>query len=152
MKKWILTSFVALIVIGLTQVTQIHWVKSKSLGDHKLYLTLKGYPVKVGDIITVYYKTEHLGEAFYTKILTAKEGSSIEVYNNILLIKGLPLGLKDTYKKNGVSYKLDPLEERSVPKGYVFVRGVHPYSYDSRYEGFGLLPVSSIIGRSFVLL
>lgn len=36
----------------------------------------------------------------------------------------------------------------TIPKGYVFVAGDHPQSFDSRYEEFGLVPVEKIWGKA----
>jgi|GEM_PF-1833335 len=152
MKKWIIASLAALFVLGLTQATQIHWVKSKSLGDHRLYLTIKGLPIKPGDIVTFYHNTEHLGGAYYTKKLVAGEGAEIAGSKDMIFVDQYPFLLKKKFKKDGKTYKLSPIKGQTIPKGYLFVRGIHRRSYDSRYEGFGLIPTSSVVGRSFVLL
>ena len=152
MKKWIIASVAALFTLFLTQVTQIHWVKSKSLGDHNLYLTIKGLSVNPGNIVTFYHTTEHLGRAYYTKELVAKEGEKIAKLKDMIFVASYPFLLKKDFKKDGITYTLRSLKEKVIPQGHIFVRGTHEYSYDSRYEGFGLVPTSSVVGRSFVLL
>lgn len=42
---------------------------------------------------------------------------------------------------------LTPLKASSIPEGYVFLKGDHERSFDSRYEEFGLIPVNDLQGR-----
>lgn len=37
-----------------------------------------------------------------------------------------------------------PLKSQKIPKGFVFVAGTHPQSFDSRYEEFGLIDIRFI--------
>jgi conjugal transfer pilin signal peptidase TrbI len=41
---------------------------------------------------------------------------------------------------------LTPLKSPIIPKGFVFLKGTHPFSLDSRYEEFGLVSVNDIQG------
>ncbi len=42
---------------------------------------------------------------------------------------------------------LHPIESQTIPEDQVFLYGSHPYSFDSRYEELGLVPLSSLQGR-----
>ncbi len=42
---------------------------------------------------------------------------------------------------------LSPLKARAIPEGYVFLKGDHERSFDSRYEEFGLIPINDLQGR-----
>ena len=42
---------------------------------------------------------------------------------------------------------LTPLKASTIPQGFVFLKGDHERSFDSRYEEFGLIPVNDLQGR-----
>ena len=42
---------------------------------------------------------------------------------------------------------LHPIDISIVPEGYLFVRGDHPESFDSRYAECGLIPIDSVQER-----
>lgn len=42
---------------------------------------------------------------------------------------------------------LSPIKEGVIPEGFVFVKGNHERSFDSRYEELGLVPVKALQGR-----
>ncbi|HEV2523950.1 MAG TPA: S26 family signal peptidase, partial [Gammaproteobacteria bacterium] len=46
---------------------------------------------------------------------------------------------------------LNPIPPGIIPQGYLFVQGTHPDSFDSRYEAFGLIPVSRVLARAYPL-
>lgn len=41
---------------------------------------------------------------------------------------------------------LKTIQAQIIPKGYVFLYGEHPKSFDSRYQELGLIPLSSLQG------
>lgn len=42
---------------------------------------------------------------------------------------------------------LTPLKASSIPQDFVFLKGDHERSFDSRYEEFGLIPLNDLQGR-----
>lgn len=73
-----------------------------------------------------------------TKKVLGIPGDNIVVSQGVVSIGGKSLELVNSEKK------LNPIKETSIPEGFVFVVGTHPESCDSRYEEFGLIPISSI--------
>jgi conjugal transfer pilin signal peptidase TrbI len=58
-----------------------------------------------------------------------------------------------TIHKMSLSGKtVNPLKVSIIPEGYVFVHAPHDRSFDSRYEEFGLVPISSILGAGVAIL
>lgn len=66
----------------------------------------------------------------------------IAIRNRQVFINGIPLGYIQTKSPSGIS--LSPIHEGEIPKGYVYVAGSHPSSFDSRYAEFGLVAISQL--------
>lgn len=69
-------------------------------------------------------------------------------YFKLLAIDALTFPLLD---KTRDGKPLNPLEISIVPEGCVFVAGEHPRSFDSRYQEFGLVHQSHVMGRALQL-
>lgn len=72
------------------------------------------------------------------------EGDRIEHDAHVIVVHKTTLSLKEK-RSNGTA--LTPLNASIVPAGMVFVAGDHPDSFDSRYNEFGLVPLSTVRGR-----
>ncbi len=57
--------------------------------------------------------------------------------------------LKSHSQKNQV---LTPIVSQVIPEGYVFLYSDHEWSFDSRYQELGLVPLSSLQGKVIPLL
>ncbi len=64
--------------------------------------------------------------------------------NGQVFVNKLKVGLPVTIASDG--RKLKAIQAQVIPKGYVFLYGTHPKSFDSRYEELGLIPLSSLNG------
>jgi conjugal transfer pilin signal peptidase TrbI len=60
------------------------------------------------------------------------------------------IGKPQKKAKDGRS--LTPIKPGRIPEGFVFVKGVHERSFDSRYEELGLIPKRALQGRVLGLI
>jgi type IV secretory pathway protease TraF len=79
------------------------------------------------------------------KYLVGIEGDRITNEKNNIYVNAYYIG---TAQKTG---QLTPIKDQIISKGYLFVSGTHRYSFDSRYEEFGLIKVSDLKGRAIGL-
>jgi signal peptidase I len=137
-------------IFMVTQLTKLELITSNSIGK-KLVLTLKYTTPKKGDYVSIEgQETKYLGKINCVKILTGVAGDSVRIKDGIIYINSLQIGRLLNKTKDG-----NPLTAQStliIPKGYIFVTGIHDRSYDSRYEEFGLVKTGKIVGKSIGLL
>ena len=82
-----------------------------------------------------------------SKELVAKEvvglpGDEIRIQNDRVYVNEMDIGVLQKATSTGIPLK--PIEDEMIKEGYVFVRGRHERSFDSRYAEFGLVPIDSI--------
>ena len=70
----------------------------------------------------------------------------IKVRNNEVWVNETMVG---KLKPSSKTRLLSPIQEKIVPEGFVFAAGTHPNSFDSRYENFGLVPISEVLARAY---
>lgn len=113
--------------------------------SHIMYLTNPTRaPIKPGDLIAFQH---HASSKTVVKRVIGVEGDRISRTQNALIVKGKAFPLKEK-RSNGEA--LTPLNANVIPTGMVFVAGEHIDSFDSRYNAFGLVPISTIKGRVWV--
>lgn len=138
--------FIALVsVFGLNY--QISRFNNTYSLPHGLFITNPfEAPIKCGDYIVF----NHIAspDRVIKKVLGV-EGDVIGHNANRVWVHEQQLTLKST-RRNGTI--LTPLKTSVVPKGMVFVAGEHVDSFDSRYEEFGLVPLSDVRGRVWPVL
>lgn len=114
--------------------------------SHIMYLTNPTRAsIKSGDLIAFQH---HASPKTVVKRVIGVEGDTIGHTQNALIVKGTEFLLKKKLSNGGA---LTPLNANVIPAGMVFVAGEHVDSFDSRYNAFGLVPVSKIKGRVWVL-
>jgi len=69
-------------------------------------------------------------------------GDTISYRNSYIFLNDQNYG--EILPKSASGLRLTPLSERVVPEGYVFVHAFHRESFDSRYQEFGLIPVTNL--------
>ncbi len=100
----------------------------------------------------VYVVFEHTIRDKKTRLLKQVQGVAtdvIRVEGKGLRINERYIPLSNSHSKTGLP--LNPILPGIVPKGYLFVQGTHPDSFDSRYEAFGLISVSRVLARAYPL-
>lgn len=89
-----------------------------------------------------------------SKILIAKRIAGvpedfIAIRDSRVFINNIHYGYIQNRSPSGMS--LSPIQEGEIPKGYVYVAGSHPSSFDSRYAEFGLVAISQLKERLWPL-
>ena len=149
-RSFFLLSVMGILLLSVQQTTQLVIAASQSL-PNRVYLVLKGTSWQKGDIVTI--KDHRVsGEIvpYLTKRVRGVEGDQLrgtttgKVFNN-----NLEIGTFQNHSSTGK--RLHAIPSGVIPKGYVFVCGDHPQSFDSRYQEFGLVKVENIVGRSIPL-
>lgn len=121
---------------------------SDSLPQHFFVLTTNPKNVPRG----AYVVFEHTIKDKKTRLLKQVQGIAgnvIRVERKDLFINGHYIAAVKSYSEAGVP--LNPIPPGIIPQGYLFVRGTHPDSFDSRYEAFGLIPLSRVLARAYPL-
>lgn len=83
------------------------------------------------------------------KQLVGLPGDQIKISDRYFSINGKEYGL--ILQKSRSDQPLHPIAEGIIPQGYVFVYADHPYSFDSRYAEFDLVPVTALKERLWPL-
>jgi conjugal transfer pilin signal peptidase TrbI len=137
------------ILLALVLQTNLTLNKSSSL-PYKAFLCVKTLQPGRGDFALIEgHPTAYFGTITYVKEVSGLPGDQICIKENYLKVASTPIGkLKATTKRG---QELHPLEDRTIPQDYVFVRASHPDSFDSRYQEFGLVRKSHLTARCFGL-
>jgi len=112
--------------------------------------------IKAGEYV-VFVGPEVMKEPFaghlVIKQVAAIAGDSIKVNDGYIYINGEKVGQLDVAdkaaKRLGVSEDSFNLE-KTIPDGFIFVRGTKPRSFDSRY--WGLLPIKNVVGSAYPII
>lgn len=155
--------FMGFFLIGFIVVSQTRLCEclSESLGGLRYVLFMKGLTLHHGDLVLIEgHQEDHVGDLKkwpYTKRVSGLPGDQILHTKQGIKIKSIR---KDEHtcfskalsplQKTSKGKPLTPLTSSIVPEGYVFVSGNNPNSFDSRYEEFGLVPLSKVWGKGII--
>lgn len=135
----------------LTTYTQLLESASESLEGIHYILVHKSSAIKRGDIVLIQEHTpQYVGEKSFTKRVIGLPGDQIVKHKEGLELKAKNSSISTTFpllEKTKEGQVLTPLYSQIIPEGYVFVAGNHPRSFDSRYEEFGLVPMTKVWGK-----
>lgn len=138
-----------ILTVLLTQ-TQLSINRTPSL-PYKMFFSIKGLLPQRGDFVIIEdHPTAYFGKISYTKRLVGLPGDQIHIHNNHLYVDHKLIGPLRKETQDGKP--LHPLENTTIPEGYVFVSADHPRSFDSRYQEFGLVAQSKIWGKATPIL
>jgi conjugal transfer pilin signal peptidase TrbI len=146
---WLMCVLALVSFLLLASQTEVAFNQSPSL-KHRVFLTVKGMEFSRGDLVTVLnHPTAYYPEVRFTKRVVGLPRDWIQRKGDELSVNGTlcAMLLHETAK----GQPLTPLNSQAIPDGYVLVLGDHPRSFDSRYQEFGLVPISRILGRTFGL-
>lgn len=91
----------------------------------------------------MYVTFEHpKSEILLAKRITGLPEDLIAIRDMQVFINGIPYGDIQNMSPSGML--LSPVQEGEIPKGYVYVAGLHPLSFDSRYAEFGLVAITQL--------
>lgn len=166
LKKYFLRSakiFLPLILLlwVMTSQTRFQECTSASIEGVGYLLVIRNLPFKRGDIVSIqghdtdYFKGKTLAKRVIglpgDQILHHKKYITVLAPSHLLNQPShLPYspGSFPLLEKTTDGDSLTPLSVKTIPKGYIFVAGDHPRSFDSRYEEFGLVPVEKVWGKA----
>ena len=117
-----------------------------------VYLCLKDILPERNDVVWIrdHFTTYGLTSSFLKKVV-GLPGDVITFKDKALYIGQNYVARLSPVTRQGCP--LTPLtkKEMRIPRGYVFVTGTHLRSFDSRYKEFGLVPVTSLVGKAIKL-
>lgn len=141
MSKFVIFSIVSVILFLILDANiRIIRIVTRSI-PYKYCLHLLKVAPKKGDLCV--FKKNNLT---IVKYIAAEEGDNVRIIRNTVFINGKEIC---KLKPNGM---FSPIMCQIIPAGYVFVMGTHPDSFDSRYQWFGLVKTSKIIGRAIPIM
>lgn len=114
---------------------------------NKIYLIHYGEKTGPNDIVVFKHFTKLLNkDVTLTKIYTGQPGDKITIKDSDVFVGSTYVG--HTKPKTRLGKTLTPIQETIIPSGKFFARATHKDSFDSRYQEFGLVDESSIIGKA----
>lgn len=116
--------------------------RSASL-PYTLFFSKKSSEVSKGMFVTIDHPKDPA--CSIAKIVVGLPGDIIEVKDSSVFINQCYFGKIKSQSSSGRVYK--PISQKVVPDGYVFLHATHEDSFDSRYEEFGLVPMTCIRER-----
>ena len=141
---YIIGAVMFLVVIGgILNVVgyPIYYNSTESL-PQKIFIAKKNYKeIKKGDYVVI----DHDGDR-HIKFVAGVGGDKVSVVQGMIFVAGENVGqfYQDT---EGLKMTITPVEgDFIIPRGFLYVAGTHPKSYDSRYKEYGLVPLKDIIG------
>jgi conjugal transfer pilin signal peptidase TrbI len=121
---------------------------SDSLPQRFFVLTTNPEDIPRGAYV-VFNHTIKNKKACLLKQVAGVAGDVIRFEGKGLFINGHYIATAKSYSEAGLP--LNPILPSIIPENYLFVRGTHPDSFDSRYEAFGLIPTSRVLARAYPL-
>jgi conjugal transfer pilin signal peptidase TrbI len=114
--------------------------QSQSL-PYRLFLRVKGKPDLIDRGVMIAF-SHPLSKQILAKEIAGLPGDEIKIENDRIYVHGQEIGILQKATSKGIS--LNPITERVVNEGCIFVRGTHERSFDSRYAEFGLVPIERV--------
>lgn len=141
------TLYVILLVILVTQVKLVY-LTSESI-PYKYCVQFYNLKPEKGDLCVFDYypkgktrKESNETRFTFIKYIAGVAGDYVKREGNKIYVNGKLIG-----EAKGES-ELHPIDSIVIPKGYVFVKGTHKDSLDSRYKEFGLVKEEAIKGKA----
>lgn len=131
----VIFSCIALVSVAWVSGFSLRYNNSQSLPKY-LYFSMPVKNPKIDQIVTF---TLPESRVKFAKIIVGIAGDNIKVNNQKIYLNGV--------EKGAIVEPFQPINEGIIPEGFYFVMGIHPESFDSRYQSFGLIPEQSIRAR-----
>ena len=103
------------------------------------FLALPIKDVRLGNYVLFDHPNELIVVA---KKVAGLPGDEIKIRAGILYINEQRVGKIQTKSSSGL--ELQPISQGRIDNDFIFVVGTHPFSFDSRYSDFGLIPLSNV--------
>ena len=117
----------------------------------KVYLVERGVQPAKGEVVAFHWTGGGGYAAGHTflKRIVGVAGDRIDVQGRDVLVNGALIATAKVVSQKGEPLAM--IAPGEIPTGYVFVRGDHVNSLDSRYALCGLIPVERVLGRGHEL-
>lgn len=137
-----------LILASIFSVTEFHLGQDDSL-PQKYFVNFKYLMPKKGDMAVIRdHRTKYINDVSFIKIIAGIAGDVINIdADNQITINNQLVGRLRIKTLNGDD--LTAIEQKIIPKDYVFVVGTHMRSFDSRYQEYGLVHLKNIAGLAY---
>jgi conjugal transfer pilin signal peptidase TrbI len=108
---------------------------------YSLFIGVKADPKNIKRSTIVSFSHSQV-EGILAKRVSGLSGDTIRIEDDEVYVGDLCIG--EVYRITPSGRILSPIQEQTIPEGYVFVSGQHSQSYDSRYAEFGLIKLEDI--------
>lgn len=101
---------------------------------------------RLGDMMLYEYRGPMTGlpSRTFFKEVVGFPGDTIRVEGRAVWVGDVFMGLAMSRTRDG--RPLTPIASGVIPDGYLYAKGEHPASFDSRYRESGLVPLDAVIG------
>lgn len=144
--KWVVL-YGILLGILITQVKLVH-LTSESI-PYRYCVQFYNVKPEKGDLCVFDYyskgktrKERKESKFTFIKYIAGMEGDDVRREGNKVYVNDELIG--EAKEDSG----LHPIDSKKIPEGYVFVRGTHEDSLDSRYQEFGLIKEENLRGKA----
>lgn len=143
-KITIIAFFMVGLALGMDWIIQNDYVGLRKNTTESLpfsfFISYQGNASKKGSYVSIQHPKSP--SILLAKRIAGVAGDKISISEHYIFINGQNFGrIKDSFS-NGET--LTPIQEETIPKGYIFAYASHPNSFDSRYEDFGLIDTNNI--------
>lgn len=107
---------------------------SESLPQRVFLSRIRKNAPERGDIVSFKHPLE---EKIVAKEIAGLPGDEIRIEKGRVFVNDLDIG-------DVITDKMHPIAEGVIGEGFLFARGKHERSFDSRYAEFGLVPIACI--------
>lgn len=139
-------ALIFLVIVGLNSLLpnplfKICYNTSESM-PYTLFLSrkLESQSLSYGAIISFRHMQYNIP---LVKQVMGLPGDRISISSNHIYVNEKDLGEVKEISPSG--RKMTPVNELTIPSGYLFVAGQHEFSFDSRYAEFGLVPLDEFM-------
>lgn len=136
----------AVVAILKDHVSVVH--STTNSAPYKYFLMVKTLSPSKGDYTCL--ESAWYGGRVIKKVIGLP--GDLVTYDNfgVLSVGEMVIGKPHPRASDGRS--LTPVQSGEIPEGYVFLRGHHDRSFDSRYQEMGLVPVKKLEGKAIGLV
>lgn len=145
-----------LAIYTFTRFYACAYVDSPSIHGTMVWITLEQPGIESlhrGELVFLKYAgrtlESHQPGDNWVKYVRGLPGDRVEVKNRVVYVNGELIGKAKNQTRHGTP--LAPTTSGVIPPGHIFIGGVDPNSFDSRYAAVSLQPISAVQGRAKVL-
>jgi len=146
---------VSFFIICMSVITRSDLIKlainTSDSVPYRFFMVIKGTPLSKGNYASFYApgNGRYPTNTVFTKKVAGVAGDNIIIKDKELWINHQRVG--HLLAKDSRGHLLSIVPAGKIPVGFYFMAGAHEKSFDSRYQGMGLIPANNIMGRAYPL-